>query len=488
MASRPSGLLVATLGSKSTTTKKVTRKAILNVDVPKAYGVTRVYSQQCSYVLADAQSTQNNIRAALVTVTKNIELDPEVGRTRPDQLVLEDDPSYLPDFALAPLDLDGSDLEPPSLTRSSSLSSLRHSRSPRRSISLEDQNRGSVFGIQVPSSDSGGFSGIVLGLGLGGVGAIVGNTGLAGPLDQFRGDALLLSLGIVRKGAKKKRAHQSADEQDKSDGDGRRVRPRSEEEEVGRGDTDMEDGGPVNVDEEEHDVEAAREAQSEQEERDLSQMFPWNVTASVRNSSLAPSARRALGFGGSGISTSAGGSIGGQLSSIGRRGRWISESPLHGRGRHHNLEPLPSSEADELGDDTLGDLGGGVAVGEDDEFEMDGAAAAVDTQTTTESQVARTAFAKEMENFGMFIFDSLKQKEDDAAAAAAEGSQSVESINEILFEDILPPHSTSSIVAAQGFMHLLTLSSLGRVSTRQDEPFGEIGLSLPYADEAKSVQ
>ncbi|KAL1648060.1 R8 protein [Diplodia intermedia] len=705
--------LVATLGSKSTTTKKVTRKAILNVDVPKAcetilepevplalrlqssllYGVTRVYSQQCSYVLADAQSTQNNIRTALVTITRNIELDPEVGRTRPDQLVLEDDPSYLPDFALAPLDLDGSDLEPPSLTRSSSLSSLRHSRSPRRSISLEDQKRGSVFGIQVPSSDSGGFSGIggfvvpgdegpgtrvpggsvlnveeegfepgvdfgfdeegnlvehasadklhrtplsgtrpgllgrgmgfpsssaasarvrqeheeaqqlgpgyneqmdinipigdddeldllpeaepfpsahgrlssasehreneeeaiesssvvqapirrqlkrrvipmdttmelrnadlagwmngyvdnmleakkqkhvhnatmlakrnaeywVLGLGLGGVGAIVGNTGLAGPLDQFRGDALLLSLGIVRKGPKKKRAHQSADEQDKSDGDGRRVRPRSEEGEVGRGDTDMEDGGPVNIDEEEHDVEAAREAQSEQEERDLSQMFPWNVTASVRNSSLAPSARRALGFGGSGVSTSAGGSIGGQLGSIGRRGRWISESPLHGRGRHHNLEPLPSSEADELGDDTLGDLGGGVAVGEDDEFEMDGAAAAADTQTATESQVARTAFAKEMENFGMFIFDSLKQKEDEAAAAATEGSQSVESINEILFEDILPPNSTSTIVAAQGFMHLLTLSSLGRVSTRQDEPFGEIGLSLPYADEAKSV-
>ncbi|OJD35613.1 rad21 rec8 n terminal domain-containing protein [Diplodia corticola] len=675
--------LVATLGAKSTTTKKVTRKAILNVDVPKAceailepdvplalrlqssllYGVTRVYAQQCSYVLADAQSTQNSIRTAFTTTARDIELDPEVGRARPDQLVLEDDPSYLPDFALAPLDYDDLDLELPSLTRSSSLSSLRHSHGPRRSISLEDQQGGPVFGIQVPSSDTSGFNGIggfvvpgdegpgtrvpggsvlnvedegfepgvdfgfdeegnlvehasaeklhrtplsgtrpalmgrghdqemdinitvgeddemsllpeaepfpstrghlrstsehqgseevidsssviqapirrrprrriipmdetlelrnadladwmngyidnmiearrqkftptatmqakrnaeywVLGLGLGGIGAIVGNTGLAGPLDKFRGEALLLSLGIIRN-ADKKRGHQSIDDQDKSDGDGRRVRPRSEEEEIGRGDIDMEDGGLVNIDEKEHDVEAAREAEPEQEERDLSQMFPWNVTASVRNSSLAPSARRALGFGGSGVSTSAGGSVGGLPGSIKRRGRLISESPLHGRGLHRNLEPLPSSEADELGDDTLGGIGEDVVIGEDDEFEMYGAAAAGDTQTATESQVVHAALTQEMENFGMFIFDSLKQKEEDVAAA--QGFQPVESVNEILFEDILPPNSTNKIVAAQGFIHLLTLASLGRVSTRQDEPFGEIGMSLPYADEDESV-
>lgn len=322
----------------------------------------------------------------------------------------------------------------------------------------------------------------VLGLGLGGIGSIVGNTGLVGPLDQFRGDALLLSLGIDRNVAKKKRGRPRADDQDQSDEDGRRVRRRSEEEEVARG--EMEDGGFVNVEEEEHDIEAPREAEPEKEERDLDQMFPWNVTASVRDSSRAPSARRALRFGGSGISTSAGGSAGGLPGSLGRRGRLVSESPLHGRGHRHNLEPLPSSEAvGDLEDYTLGAMGEDVSIGEGSQFEMHDAAA-VDTQATTGSQLARTAFAREMENFGLFIFDRLKQKEE---AVAAEGSQFIEGVNEVLFEDILPPQSTTSIVAAQGFMHLLALTTQGRVSTRQDEPFGEIGMSLPYADEAETA-
>lgn len=74
--------LVATLGSKSNL-KKVSRKAILGVDVQKAcetivtpeapmalrlqsnllYGVARVYAQQCGYVLTDVQSARNSLRA-----------------------------------------------------------------------------------------------------------------------------------------------------------------------------------------------------------------------------------------------------------------------------------------------------------------------------------------------------------------------------------------------------------------------------------------
>lgn len=96
---------MATLGSKSSL-KKVSRKAILDVDVVKAcetivkpdapmalrlqssllyaflppsyrlltaaklivdrYGVTRVYAQQCGYVLHDAEAARNNMR----TLTK----------------------------------------------------------------------------------------------------------------------------------------------------------------------------------------------------------------------------------------------------------------------------------------------------------------------------------------------------------------------------------------------------------------------------------
>ena len=45
-----------------------------------SYGVSRVYSQQCGYVLADAQSAQNNL-LQLLRVTRTSELDPEAGRT-----------------------------------------------------------------------------------------------------------------------------------------------------------------------------------------------------------------------------------------------------------------------------------------------------------------------------------------------------------------------------------------------------------------------
>ena len=76
--------LVATLGSKSNL-KKVSRKAILDVDVQKAcetivtpeapmalrlqsnllYGVARVYAQQCGYVLTDAETARNSMRAVM---------------------------------------------------------------------------------------------------------------------------------------------------------------------------------------------------------------------------------------------------------------------------------------------------------------------------------------------------------------------------------------------------------------------------------------
>ena len=45
------------------------------------YGVSRVYLQQCGYVLADAQSVQNTMRMMLRTV-KNAALDPNAGKAR----------------------------------------------------------------------------------------------------------------------------------------------------------------------------------------------------------------------------------------------------------------------------------------------------------------------------------------------------------------------------------------------------------------------
>ncbi len=94
--------LVATTGPKSKTAK-ISRKAIQEVNVQKAcetiiepgapialrlqssllYGVSRVFSQQCNYVLSDAEKVQTRIRAfyGALNVMGNT-LDPAAGKTR----------------------------------------------------------------------------------------------------------------------------------------------------------------------------------------------------------------------------------------------------------------------------------------------------------------------------------------------------------------------------------------------------------------------
>ena len=92
--------LVATGGLKSNT-KKVTKKAICEVNMEKAcnviiepevpmalrlqsnllYGVVRVYSQQCEYVLQDAQTAQTNIRT-LFRVCKTNTLDSTTSKAK----------------------------------------------------------------------------------------------------------------------------------------------------------------------------------------------------------------------------------------------------------------------------------------------------------------------------------------------------------------------------------------------------------------------
>lgn len=46
-----------------------------------SYGVSRVFSQQCGYVLSDAQIAQSNMRALLKAV-RTSELDPNAGKAR----------------------------------------------------------------------------------------------------------------------------------------------------------------------------------------------------------------------------------------------------------------------------------------------------------------------------------------------------------------------------------------------------------------------
>ncbi|KAE8378431.1 Rec8 like protein-domain-containing protein [Aspergillus bertholletiae] len=123
--------LIATLGSKSIS-KKLSRKAILDVDVPRAchvimdpeapmalrlqgnllYGVSRVYSQQCGYALTDVQAMHDKMRTVL-KVLPGGGLDPAAGKARPDQLILPYDPSFLPECDLPGMRMDFSKLSLP---------------------------------------------------------------------------------------------------------------------------------------------------------------------------------------------------------------------------------------------------------------------------------------------------------------------------------------------------------------------------------------
>ncbi|KFY07064.1 hypothetical protein V492_07483 [Pseudogymnoascus sp. VKM F-4246] len=162
--------LVGTLGPKSTALK-VKRKQILNVDVKKAcetiiqpeapmalrlqssllYGVSRVYSQQCGYVLQDAQSAQNNLRA-LLKVVKNNAIDLDAGAARPEQLMLMDDPTFEAGLALPSLPpLDFTILEEGFKdSQYSMLSSLKSS----NASGFSNSSQASILGLQIPPSDS----------------------------------------------------------------------------------------------------------------------------------------------------------------------------------------------------------------------------------------------------------------------------------------------------------------------------------------------
>lgn len=92
---------MSTVGLRSAA-KKISKKAILEVDVEKAcetilqpgapialrlqgnllFGVSRVFSQQCTYVLTDAEKTQAHMRAFYNGIQYGNALDPEAGKAR----------------------------------------------------------------------------------------------------------------------------------------------------------------------------------------------------------------------------------------------------------------------------------------------------------------------------------------------------------------------------------------------------------------------
>ncbi|KAK5991109.1 Meiotic recombination rec8-like protein [Cladobotryum mycophilum] len=103
--------LIATVGKDNQ--RRLTKKAIQNVNVPKAcekildpgaplalrlqgnllYGVSRVFSQQCGYVLNDAEKAQSDMMT-FFRIMRTSEIDPQAGKTKRQNIILQDDPSF----------------------------------------------------------------------------------------------------------------------------------------------------------------------------------------------------------------------------------------------------------------------------------------------------------------------------------------------------------------------------------------------------------
>ncbi|KAH0495326.1 hypothetical protein TgHK011_008887 [Trichoderma gracile] len=114
--------LVATVGKGNP--KRLTKKAIQEVNVPKAcekildpgaplalrlqgnllYGVSRVFAHQCAYVLTDAEKTQSDM-VTFFRIIQTSETDPRAGKTKRQNIMLEDDPGFEPLAALPNFDL-----------------------------------------------------------------------------------------------------------------------------------------------------------------------------------------------------------------------------------------------------------------------------------------------------------------------------------------------------------------------------------------------
>jgi meiotic recombination protein REC8 len=313
----------------------------------------------------------------------------------------------------------------------------------------------------------------VWGAGFGGIGyRVPGATGPT-PFDQFYGDNLFqLCTGVNRNGSVGTKHDRDSGIDESTQKESRRVRHKSnnEEEQIGRGE---EDEGMFLLGEDEfgnvgEEVELPRDAPAALDDQQVFSAMPWNISALIRDSSAVP--RSAL----SGLP--------GSLHQ--RRGsRMVSASPLHGRGQPGGLNALNLEASD-----NFSNLGG-------DDFGMPGSSSdgawEESAQPNKASFHVREALSAEGENFLTYVSNAITEKRTRVEARAADMSDVLQAdatadIDEVLFEEILPSRENSRMIAAQGLLMVLALSTRGMLDVRQEEGFGEIGLSL--TKKAKAMQ
>ncbi|KAL7925892.1 Rec8 like domain-containing protein [Trichoderma austrokoningii] len=164
--------LVATVGKG--TQKRLTKKAIQEVNVPKAcekildpgaplalrlqgnllYGVSRVFEQQCAYVLTDAEKTQSDM-VTFFRIIQTSETDPRAGKTKRQNIVLQDDPAFDPFASLPNLNLlqwDKDLLLFPSQGGSSKFSQMTPLTAAGSQGSSSPRHRSALINLELPPS------------------------------------------------------------------------------------------------------------------------------------------------------------------------------------------------------------------------------------------------------------------------------------------------------------------------------------------------
>ncbi|KAK3496798.1 Rec8 like protein-domain-containing protein [Neurospora hispaniola] len=164
--------LVSTFGLRSSN-RKISRKAIQEVNVRKAcetilqpgapialrlqgsllYGVSRVFSQQCTYVLTDAEKIHMHMRCFYNVLggTGNA-LDPQAGKAKRNQLILPDDPNFEVNMGLPAFRLD-EDGNLASLVQSQASCKTSSQFSPLDRFNLTPDGSGSfLLGLDLPQS------------------------------------------------------------------------------------------------------------------------------------------------------------------------------------------------------------------------------------------------------------------------------------------------------------------------------------------------
>ena len=292
----------------------------------------------------------------------------------------------------------------------------------------------------------------ILGFGINGVGVGVGESKAKSPLDLFAGPSLYqmitgseLTSNLFRL---RKRARDT--EATEADSNRRNVKPRIEGDADQVGDEGLPQQTP-SLPPQEEDIEVLRGAEDGLNEVSLA--LPWNVSSSIRGSSI-PRSQLPMSTRMSGSAT--------------RFDRIASGSPLAGRGGLHINEAAGDHmDSDAMLYDNLPPLSSGESRAREESISMHA--------QEQDSVQQRAVLDRESLNFLDFIEQGIEQNNMGVVVAGESiDNQRQTKTNTVTFEELMPPSTTSRSTAAHALLHVLSLNTKNLIEAKQTEDYGTI--------------